>query len=261
MVWSHVARTHANSILEAHVLESVDEAKRVGCWDTRVEDVCLNNFRIALVHTKDVQGPESSTNAKQVADKLSSSIVIPLLGSQSYSTQNKVVVAKLRDADSNSADRALCSAGNRDIGVLSPPKSIDQTKHARARVSVDWEIQGRRDSTTAPQIDIGQLRAALRDGLAMHSSDRIDNTDHCTFAINGNSTNSLENLVPEIRQPQAMAVTGRIDAYGQPVSSEVCDLLDSITDESDLIAPVANGSRTETRNSPSISTPVISHFD
>ncbi|KAJ2754911.1 plasma membrane localization protein [Coemansia pectinata] len=255
MVWSHVARAHANSRLEAHVRAFVDEAKRVGCWDGGIEDVCLNNCRVALVYTSDVQGSESPADAKKLADKLTSSTVIPLLGSQSYSSQSEVA-AKLRDSDSSSADRALCSAGDRDIGVLSPPKAIDQTKHARARVSVDWEIQGRRDSTTVPQIGIGHLRAALRDGLAMHSSDRVDGTS----AVNGNSAHSLEKPAPEIQQPQTVAATDRIDAYGQPISSEVCELLDSIED-TELLAPVANGNRTETRNSPNISTPVINHFD
>ncbi|KAJ2338584.1 plasma membrane localization protein, partial [Coemansia sp. RSA 2673] len=252
MVWSHVARAHANSRLEAHVRESVDEAKRVGCWDSGIEDVCLNNLRVVLVYTKDLQGSESPADAKQLADKLSSSAVIPLLGSQAYSSRSEVA-AKLWDANSSSVDRALCSAGDRDIGVLSPPKAIDQTKHARARVSVDWEIQGRRDSTTAPQIGIGQLRAALRDGLAMHSSDTT------TCSVNGHGAHSLEKPASELQQPQTMAATGRIDAYGQPVSSEVCDLLDSIED-TELLVPT-NGNWAETRNSPNISTPAVGHFD
>ncbi|KAJ2740845.1 plasma membrane localization protein [Coemansia sp. BCRC 34301] len=57
-----------------------------------------------------------------------------------------------------------------------------------------------------------------------------------------------------------VVTTSRIDAYGQPVSSEICALLDSI-DETEFLASTINGDQTETRNSPSICTPVVSHFD
>ncbi|KAJ2348603.1 plasma membrane localization protein [Coemansia sp. RSA 2671] len=260
MIWSHVARAHANSRLEAHVQESIDEAKRTGCWDSVVESVCLNSTRVATIYTKDGQGSESPAGAKLVADRLSSSAVIPLLGARLYSSQSEVA-AKLRRSDSGSVDRALFGAGDHAVGALSPPKAIDQIKHARARVSVDWETQGRRDSTTVPQISIGHLRAALRDGLAMYSSDRAASTDHSDYAANGNGAHQSEKPVCEPQQPHALAAaSGRMDAYGHPVSSEVCDLLDSI-DVSELALSVANGIRAEARNSPNISTPVVGHFD
>ncbi|KAJ2496419.1 hypothetical protein IWW47_003800, partial [Coemansia sp. RSA 2052] len=287
MVWAQLARAHANSQLDALVKESVNEAKRAGCWDAGVEDVCLHNSRVAFVCINGAQGSESPANdaniaVKSFADKLGSSAVMPLLGSQAYSSQ---ATAALNFQDTAAADRALCATGDRDSDVLSPPKTVDQTRHARARVSVDWETQARRDSTTVPQIGIGHLRAALRDGLAMRSSDRVDSFGRSAVpnAVNGNDSHSPVLAQPNYRQaletsayadqepaslpppsklrpPHAPATTSRIDAYGQQVPSEVCDLLDSI-DETEFLAPAINRDRTETRNSPTISTPVINQFD
>ncbi|KAJ2892644.1 plasma membrane localization protein, partial [Coemansia aciculifera] len=255
MVWAHAAKALPNSQLGAHVSKSADEAKRVGCWDNAIEDVCLHNSRVVPICFNEAQVPEPQTEdadklAKSLADKLSNSTVISLLGSHLYSSQATVAFKPL-DLDSSAADRALCDTGNRDnSGALSPPKSVDQTKHARARVSVDWETQARRDSTTVSQIGIGHLRAALRDGLTMRSSDHVDSIEH--NAANGSTTH----------QPPPILATNssRVDAYGQPVSSEVCDLLDSI-DDVELSTLAIVGDRTETRNSPTICTPVISNFD
>ncbi|KAJ2485052.1 plasma membrane localization protein [Coemansia sp. RSA 2320] len=324
-VWSHAAKAHSSSKLEAHMQALSEEARRAGCWDSRIEDVCTRNCRVVMVHARessDLELDAAYQAAKLAAAKLSSSAVLSLLESKTSSshyapaTENKTAEDKRQNCAANSADLVLRDVALRkhsDVPDL--PNMTEHTRDIRARVSVDWETQARRDSTLLPQIDIGTLRAALQSGMDMGTSGRIAINDRSRFDVtndsvvhslgNGHSEQALElagmhsantgesrehgsqHGTPHDSPKQPLgtgASTGygnaeledashgslphphagigyeRLDAYGQPVSSEICNLLDSI-DEGELLLAASSGEQPEIRGSPSISTPVIGHFD
>ncbi|KAJ1903743.1 hypothetical protein LPJ81_002899 [Coemansia sp. IMI 209127] len=184
-------------------------------------------------------------------------------------------------ADAESVNRILCKSGNGDTPATEIQNSANQVKDIRARVSVDWEAQARRDSILAPHVNIDQLRAALRDGLSVHSSEQLGDlglSDLRTQAMpnysvtRSNASNPYSaSGVATARSVDGNAVIGDeygedLDMYGHPVPDDVRDLLDSIDNDDydpsivDVFPQYGLGGRSR-EGSSTISTPVIGNVE
>ncbi|KAJ1668558.1 hypothetical protein EV178_000233 [Coemansia sp. RSA 1646] len=192
-------------------------------------------------------------------------------------------------ADSESVNRILCNSGDGGVSTKEAQNSASQVKDIRARVSVDWEAQVRRDSMLAPYVNVDQLRAALRDGLSAHSSEQqlggpgLGNHRARVTANSNISKSSVYNPQSASRVATARSVDGSaaigdefrgndeyLDMHGQPVPDDVRDLLDSIDiDDYDATTSIVNEfplhalseSRDNTHSSSTISTPVIGNVE
>ncbi|KAJ1644276.1 plasma membrane localization protein [Coemansia asiatica] len=207
MIWSKVAKVQSNVAFERHISSASREAKDSDCWDGLVEETCLESTRRIMAISIDseqlnerlAKSPFSNTadagvqiRARDTARKLSVKTTLEFLGQDSLSQYASTKADKARDKKSGTdsasfVDRVLCgtssAAGtaNSDEDISSSPRTsaLKQINGIRARVSVDWEAQMQRhDSLSMPQINLEQLRSALRDGLAMRSSDHIDSVTH-----------------------------------------------------------------------------------
>ncbi|KAJ2387445.1 hypothetical protein GGI23_006272 [Coemansia sp. RSA 2559] len=185
-------------------------------------------------------------------------------------------------ADAESVNHILCRSGDGDTPTMEIQNSANQVKDIRARVSVDWEAQARRDSILAPHVNIDQLRAALRDGLSVHSSEQLGDlwlSDLRTqampnYSVTGlNASNPYSNVsgVATARSVDGNAPIGdnygeELDIYGHPIPDDVRDLLDSIDNDDcdpsivDAFPQYGLGGRSR-EGSSTISTPVIGNVE
>ncbi|KAJ1736815.1 hypothetical protein LPJ72_001057 [Coemansia sp. Benny D160-2] len=196
------------------------------------------------------------------------------------------------ESDSESVDRMLCNPGEDSAPAREMQNSVSQVNDIRARVSVDWETQMRRDSILAPHVNIDQLRMALHDGLSVHSSEHL-----ASISVNENRarivprSNISESSVYYPYGSVVDAGTARgtskkavpnddysgeedLDMYGRPLPEDVRDLLDSIDnddyDNGGIIIARPPPKRSDgrildediaTHGSPTISTPVVGNVE
>ncbi|KAJ2613582.1 plasma membrane localization protein [Coemansia sp. RSA 1365] len=296
VVWSEAARVQQSSGLESLVDAVAADAKGCGLWDPNIEHVCCQKRRAleACMHelspssaTLALAASKSSDNtAEAFARQLSGESVTELLGS-GFSLQAKgdSSVQILREPpieDAAAADRILC--GDR-ISAANPTSMTadDQVKDIRARVSVDWEMQVRRDSIVAPDIDVDQLRAALRSGLAMYASE-CDSDFSTPATVAPRREQAYHRRSSDVGLAALDAVNPRdvletlaqndldddsedeiVDAGGKgehKIPDEVRNLLDSIGDNNDAAhLRSSKQARPDLCSSPGISTPVIANVD
>ncbi|KAJ2350658.1 plasma membrane localization protein [Coemansia sp. RSA 2618] len=283
MVWAQVASLRMDSGLETHVGKSTATAKDLGLWEHAIEHVCLQRLRVAEISgsespslsslpTEDTaaanEGAQGTASARALSEQLSSRVVLELLGPEAASQYRKAA-AEHPAADSEAANTVLCQSSCASTGVVSSLNAVDQVKDIRARVSVDWEVQVRRDSIIAPHINVEQLRAALRDGMALHASDRAES--HGALGaqqqrqVSGSGIAAAGALhsrdVLDTIAQSGMDSDSDYDADAYLSSccekpampAEVRDLLDSIDDFGGAQPAV----QSESRSTPGINTPVI----
>ncbi|KAJ2365687.1 plasma membrane localization protein [Coemansia sp. RSA 2610] len=263
MVWAQVAAQHLNSDLETHVSRVAGKARAHGLWERRIEHVCLQRLRAAEVGGSaspslaslpagdTAEAGQGVAAAGQLLDQLHSSVVLGLLGPRVAASYSGGAAAAVPDSDA--ADQVLCQAGCAGAGCAR--NAVDQVKDIRARVSVDWDVHVRRDSIVAPHINVEQLRAALRDGLAVHAAEGDRGPAPLRTSATGAAAHSrdvIDTLAPASDSDDSDAGAG---ARAPPMPAEVRDLLDSIDDVGD--AHAAGRPLAESRSTPGISTPVI----
>ncbi|KAJ1958949.1 plasma membrane localization protein [Dipsacomyces acuminosporus] len=256
LVWSKLATICASTQLASHIRSVIDETKAHGCWDASIESVCYAKTRVVSIAATAAASNEppallSEDVANTLLDKLSYSSVSPMLEPELRQMDTDSSRSALEDPQppAESTDHILCSTNsskNRQQPQLQ--RAVEQVKDIRARVSIDWEAQAKRHSLLAPQINLDQLRAALRDGLIIRSSEYADSTEH-----------SLDEQEPSIHHTQALRhddAAEELDAHGRRIPDEVLDLLNSIDD---VRAPSQVLGRDQ-EVSPTINTPVINNL-
>ncbi|KAJ2159965.1 plasma membrane localization protein [Coemansia sp. RSA 552] len=177
IVWAQLASLHANQELGSLASTSKAKAKESGLWEDAVEHVCLQTVRVA-----EVASGSSSACSKADTPTNDAGMLTLLVKELDHSTVLELLSAdaKLDEAEApipwtasgDAIDRVLRGSVPSEPGSVGPVRAVEQVQGIRARVSVDWEVQIRRDSIVAPHINVEQLRTALRDGLAMHADDR-----------------------------------------------------------------------------------------
>ncbi|KAJ2233287.1 plasma membrane localization protein [Coemansia sp. RSA 485] len=217
MVWRKIASIQSNVAFERHISAASKDAQDSDCWDSLVEDTCTQSTRriMAIAVNSDslnkqlAESPFSNTadagvhiRARDVARKLGVKAALQFLSQDSlslYATSKaeKAKHSKVGPDTASLVDRVLCGTSsvpttgaggedNDDVYSVSAASALEQINGIRARVSVDWEAQMQRhDSLSMPQINLEQLRTALRDGLAMRSSDHVDSVDRSPRARGG----------------------------------------------------------------------------
>ncbi|PIA17489.1 hypothetical protein COEREDRAFT_86111 [Coemansia reversa NRRL 1564] len=296
VVWTKAACVCHSSSLESLVDAVAADVKSCGLWDPTIEHVCYQKRRALEVYVHGLSpssvklaltASKSSENvAEAFAKQLSGESVTELLGSEfALRAKGNGPVQILREPPievAAAADRILCGDGESAANPI-PMTAEDQVKGIRARVSVDWEMQVRRDSIVAPDIDVDQLRAALRSGLAMYAREcDSDSSNSATVAprherayhrrpssvgLNAldaaNSRDVLETLaqsdLDNDSEDELVDTGGRGE---HRISDEVRDLLDSIGGNNDAAhLRSSKQARPDLCNSPGISTPVIANVD
>ncbi|KAJ2124909.1 plasma membrane localization protein [Coemansia sp. RSA 720] len=291
MVWAQVASLHVDSSLEAHVGQLTAEARDLGLWEHAIEHVCLQRLRVAEIGCGEspslsslpTEGTAAPTDSIQDMDaanallqRLSSGALLELLGPEA-SAQYTDNAANNTVVDSKTAERVLCKSSSINAGAVSLLNAVDQVKDIRARVSVDWEAQVRRDSIVAPHINVEQLRAALRDGLAMHG-DRVGSqvepgaTQRQMASMGAATTASAlqsRDVLDTIAQSGMYSDSdddsdmyfGTNNERGRPdkpaMPAEVRDLLDSIDDFGASPLETQGSAQADSRSTAGINTPVI----
>ncbi|KAI8322570.1 hypothetical protein GQ54DRAFT_143959 [Martensiomyces pterosporus] len=268
VVWSEVGRLHASPELNSYVGAVVDEAKAANCWDASVDDACNSKTRIMAIAAKPASSAEAAGSSAAAVTEAASSLLTKL----SYSSAAPLLGSELGPpyADSKPQDtvtapsvdhvlRSTSSLRNKEAGAQ---KAVEQVKDIRARVSIDWEAQSKRDSLAVSQVNLDQLRAALRDGLVMRTGEQADSAERSVGSHESGSGQrhalEIDNAVQQSSAPSAGA--GQLDAYGHPIPDEVRDLLNSIDDVT-ASSLVFGEDQEENRISSTISTPVISHVE
>ncbi|KAJ2748173.1 plasma membrane localization protein, partial [Coemansia sp. BCRC 34490] len=195
MICKQAARLSTNdSAAEANVSATIEKARNSGVWSSEIEDVCMNRLpAISLyINSTDEKAAKEAASASvnNVANTDGGDIAFfqKALGPASIMDMFGADVAaqyeELRskqgsigegywESDSESIDRMLCNPGEDSAPAREMQNSVSQVNDIRARVSVDWETQMRRDSILAPHVNIDQLRMALHDGLSVHSSEHL----------------------------------------------------------------------------------------
>ncbi|KAJ2082170.1 plasma membrane localization protein [Coemansia sp. RSA 988] len=296
VLWSESAHTHQSTDMVSVVDDAVADAKGCGLWDTTIEYVCFQKRRASefCVHTSSPDSSPSSITASRSGDsaaeafvrRLDGESIVELLGpefaSHARGDGHVQIAREPPKEDVAAADRILC--GNSMTAANSTPMNADnQVRDIRARVSVDWEIQIQRDSIVAPDIDVDQLRAALRSGLAMHASE-------CDSGSSTPATVAARRERAYYRRPSDMGLAaldaansrdvletlaqtdldddsedGLVDAGrkgDRRVPDDVRDLLDSIGGDNDAaLLRSSNQAQSEPCGSQGISTPVIANVD
>ncbi|KAJ1797287.1 plasma membrane localization protein [Coemansia sp. RSA 2399] len=297
MVCKQVACLSPNNDAETSVSTVVERAKERGIWETDIEDVCSNRLRVISLYnsstnreaseTEKIGATASERDHASFVKALSNESILGMFGPDITAQYEDVRETQSRigedywKADAESVNRILCKSGNGDTPATEIQNSANQVKDIRARVSVDWEAQARRDSILAPHVNIDQLRAALRDGLSVHSSEQLGDlglSDLRTQAMpnysvtRSNASNPYSaSGVATARSVDGNAVIGDeygedLDMYGHPVPDDVRDLLDSIDNDDydpsivDVFPQYGLGGRSR-EGSSTISTPVIGNVE
>ncbi|KAJ1945209.1 plasma membrane localization protein [Kickxella alabastrina] len=262
IVWKKIAALELCAQLESHIDLATKEAQGMDCWDTVVDDVCARNIRVMTISVFGdpaiATSPFSNSadagvqiRARDIAKKLSVKAALECLGPEAAS---KYADSKAKRADSradaldseSAVDRVLCGAttaggnGYDEISgdiAISPSSALDQIKGIRARVSVDWEAQmRRREPSPSPKVNLEHLRAALKDGLSMRSSDHVNDIDQRMRARGALSGLSIvHGKGKQLRQVSNTYSTTSASSCGQHELYPV-DSGDS-TDESDTRKP------------------------
>ncbi|KAJ2132673.1 plasma membrane localization protein [Coemansia sp. RSA 921] len=288
MVWAQVASLHKDTSLETHVGKLIAEARDLGLWEHAIEHVCLQRLRVAEIGdgespslsslpTEDTAAPTDSIQdmdaANALLQRLSSSAVLELLGPEAVARYTDIY-GKNTVVDDKTAERVLCKSSGTNTNAVSLLNAVDQVKDIRARVSVDWEAQVRRDSIVAPHINVEQLRAALRDGLALHG-DRVSSqteagtTQRQTASMGAVAALQSRDVLDTIAQSGMYSDSddesdvylggnnerGRSDKPAIP--AEVRDLLDSIDDFGASPLETQGSAHADSRSTAGINTPVI----
>ncbi|KAJ1766834.1 plasma membrane localization protein [Coemansia sp. RSA 1813] len=307
MVYKQTAFLSLSDNAKATISTLVERTKESGFWNSDIEDVCLNrSSAISIYNSRANVDAVVSANkgAADICNKDSASLFIKTLNHESILDMLGADIATQCDnlrarqgnidkdywkADSESVNRILCNSGDGGVSTKEAQNSASQVKDIRARVSVDWEAQVRRDSMLAPYVNVDQLRAALRDGLSAHSSEQqlggpgLGNHRARVTANSNISKSSVYNPQSASRVATARSVDGSaaigdefrgndeyLDMHGQPVPDDVRDLLDSIDiDDYDATTSIVNEfplhalseSRDNTHSSSTISTPVIGNVE
>ncbi|KAJ2557428.1 plasma membrane localization protein, partial [Coemansia sp. RSA 1933] len=287
LVYKQVAHLSLNDKAKTEIGAVVKRAKKSGVWSTDIEDVCTHKIRATSLGSsrsaREATKPATSDPGISGIDSslsafISKESVVDMLGAdvaaqcEDTRARQESIGEDYWNADSEHVNRVLCNSGYVDMPAKETQNSAKQVRDIRARVSVDWEAQVRRDSILAPHVNVDQLRAALRDGLSIHSSDQLGDLglggDHrarramsnynmtSTSGVGGNTVIGDEH-------------GGDLDMHGQPVPDDVRDLLNSIdnndyddlsvVDEFPLYA--LSGGRRSREGSSTISTPVIGNVE
>ncbi|KAJ1724036.1 plasma membrane localization protein [Coemansia erecta] len=268
MVWERVASIVSNTSFERHVSVASRDARDSDCWDATIEDVCMKGVRIMAIDTDSDElnarlavSPLSNTadagtqiRARDVVRKLGVKAALECLGHDALAAYAGVKAerSKLkRDATSLLlVDRILCGSGfedsvadsdtgsggggGADNAVFSPTSAIEHINEIRARVSIDWEAQMQhRESSSMPQINLDHLRAALRDGLAMRSSDHVDGIDRNPRARGGMGVRSISRgQTSDARKPSNTYSTS-VSSVGLQAPPKARTISDSSDEDSD----------------------------
>ncbi|KAJ2610436.1 hypothetical protein EV177_003972 [Coemansia sp. RSA 1804] len=314
MICKQAARLSTNdSAAEANVSATIEKARNSGVWSSEIEDVCMNRLPAISLYinsTGEKAAKEAaSASVNNVANTDGGDIAFfqKALGPASIMDMLEADVAaqyeELRskqgsigegywESDSESVNRMLCNPGEDSAPAREMQNSVSQVNDIRARVSVDWETQMRRDSILAPHVNIDQLRMALHDGLSVHSSEHL-----ASISVNENRarivprSNISESSVYYPYGSVVDAGTARstskksvpkgdysgeedLDMYGRPLPEDVRDLLDSIDndnyDNGGIIIARPPPKRSDgrildediaTHGSPTISTPVVGNVE
>ncbi|KAJ2787004.1 plasma membrane localization protein [Coemansia interrupta] len=265
MVWERVASTVSNTSFERHVSVASRDARDSDCWDATVEDVCIKsvrvmsidtgsdelNTRLALSPLLNTGDAGAQVRARDVVRKLGVKAALECLGHDSLAAYAGVKAERpklRRDAASQLlVDQILCgndSEGNTadngsdggacNASVFSPPSAIEHINEIRTRVSIDWEAQMQnRESSSMPQINLDHLRAALREGLAMRSSDHVDGIDRNPRARGGMGVRSISRgQTSDARKPSNTYSTSlsSVGLHDPPKARTISDSSDEDSD-------------------------------
>ncbi|KAJ1938096.1 plasma membrane localization protein [Linderina macrospora] len=255
MVWQKIADECRAAGLDKVVIAVASEAKDSGSWSRHVEYACLGQTRIVAIAT--AQPAATTPGSPTLAQKLSY---------ETLCTHLSLNLPDISPSDSQKADHVLLNHHqhhSRNTSSVTPEpararKAVDRVNDMRARISIDWETQAKRDSALAPHVNMDQLRAALRTGLNMRSAEfneDLENNADLDDDI-GTAGRSLRTASTDYQKATAKDV----DAYGVPVPDEVRALLDSL-DESVGSPYHQHGGQLDHQTNSSISTPVVSHVD
>ncbi|KAJ2725835.1 plasma membrane localization protein [Coemansia sp. Benny D115] len=200
MVWTRVARLDPNVSLGRHVESAIQDAQAVRCWDSAIEEACLQDVPIMSMQqtskvivendsacsSDTVEDASLIVRMREVARRLSVKVALENLGPVVLAKYADTRAERARTASNESpeaVDHVLVGAAEpNDTAFAYPvtdvqlPSASDQVNDIRARVSMDWEKNDahHKASVSTPTVNLDQLRAALRDGLAMRSSDHVD---------------------------------------------------------------------------------------
>ncbi|KAJ1991974.1 plasma membrane localization protein [Coemansia sp. RSA 1358] len=294
MTWIRLADISSNSSIEASVNTTVEEAKIFGFWDSAIERVCTNSLRVIALYGKaqnaqvldktaaDIENEKASLLASALSYKSILDALGPEVAAQYEDTRAKQSSTEedFWTCNPETVDRVLCGQGKGSANMAEMTNAASHVKDIWARVSVDWDAQIRRDSILAPQVNVDQLRAVLRDGLAMYSDENLNNLERNEYKGSTSKTNvahqsrAIAKATTAVKGSDDGNTSGgehkerSLDMYGQPIPEEVRDLLDSIDDcayvdgsDDEMPLQTLGESHGNSRGNSTISTPIIETVD